>query len=67
LRDIQGRRGISDFKIICDSSNNTADIINTNQFVADIYVKPIHAINFIRLAFVATRDGVSFEEITTTV
>ena len=63
LRNIQGSRGISDFRVVADSSNNTSDVINRNEFIADIAVKPIRSINFIRLNFVSTREGVSFEEI----
>ena len=63
LRDIQGRRGITDFKVVCDTTNNTAQIIDTNQFVGDIYIKPARSINFIQLNFVAVRTGVAFEEI----
>lgn len=63
LRDVQGRRGIIDFQVVCDDSNNTGDIIDRNEFVADIYIKPNKSINFITLNFVATRTGVSFEEV----
>lgn len=63
LRDVQGRRGITDFRVICDETNNTAQIIDTNQFVADIYIKPARSINFIQLNFIATRSGVAFEEV----
>ena len=63
LRDIQGRRGITDFKVVCDTSNNTGDIIDRNEFRADIYIKPTRSINFITLSFVATRTGVSFSEV----
>jgi phage tail sheath protein FI len=63
LRDVQGRRGIYDFRVICDETNNTGEIIDTNQFVADIYIKPARSINFMTLNFVATRTGVSFNEI----
>lgn len=63
LRDIQGRRGITDFRVICDETNNTPDIIDRNEFVGDIYVKPSRSINFIQLNFVATRTGVAFEEV----
>ncbi|NDB82403.1 MAG: hypothetical protein EB127_06630, partial [Alphaproteobacteria bacterium] len=58
-----GRRGITDFRVICDETNNTAQIIDTNQFVADIYIKPARSINFIQLNFIATRSGVAFEEV----
>ena len=63
LRDVQSRRGIQDFRVICDTSNNTAAVIDSNEFVADIYIKPNRSINFIGLTFVATRTGVSFEEV----
>ena len=63
LRDVQGRRGITDFKVICDGTNNTGNIIDTNKFVADIYVKPARSINYITLNFIATRTGVEFSEI----
>lgn len=63
LRDVQGRRGITDFRVICDETNNTAEIIDRNEFVADIFIKPARAINFIQLNFIATRSGVSFEEV----
>jgi len=63
LRDVQGRRGITDFKVVCDGTNNTGAIIDTNKFVADIYIKPARSINFITLNFIATRTGVEFSEI----
>ena len=63
LRDVQSKRGISDYVVVCDETNNTASIIDNNEFVADIYVKPARSINFIGLTFVATRTGVAFEEI----
>lgn len=63
LRDVQGRRGITDFKVVCDSTNNTGDVIDRNEFRADIYVKPARSINFITLNFIATRTGVSFTEL----
>ena len=63
LRDIQSRRGIFDFKVVCDTSNNTPEVIDRNEFIADIYVKPARSINYIFLNFVATRTGVSFEEV----
>ena len=63
LRDVQGRRGITDFKVVCDESNNTGQVIDTNNFVADIFIKPARAINFIQLNFIATRSGISFEEV----
>jgi hypothetical protein len=67
LRDVKAKRGITDFVVICDETNNTPDIIDSNQFKADIYVKPARSINFIGLTFVATRTGVSFEEVIGTV
>jgi hypothetical protein len=63
LRDVQGRRGISDFKVVCDSTNNTPQVIDANQFVGDIYVKPARSINYIQLNFVAVRTGVAFTEV----
>ena len=63
LRDIQGRRGISDFRVVCDETNNTPDIIDTNQFVASVFVKPARSVNFVQLNFVAVRTGVDFEEV----
>lgn len=63
LREVQGRRGITDFKVVCDESNNTGEVIDRNEFVADIFVKPARAINFIQLNFIATRSGISFEEV----
>jgi len=63
LRDVQGRRGIYDFKVVCDETNNSPQVIDTNQFVGDIYVKPARSINFIQLNFVAVRSGVEFSEI----
>ena len=63
LRDVKGRRGIYDFKVVCDESNNTPEVIDTNRFVADIYIKPSRSINFIQLNFIATRTGASFSEI----
>jgi len=63
LRDVQAKRGIQDYVVICDETNNTAAIIDNNEFVADIFIKPARSINFIGLTFVATRTGVSFEEV----
>ena len=63
LRDVQAKRGIQDYVVICDETNNTAAIIDANEFVADIYIKPARSINFIGLNFIATRTGVSFEEV----
>jgi hypothetical protein len=63
LRDVQGRRGLTDFSVVCDDTNNTGDVIDRNEFRADIYIKPARSINFIQLNFVATRSGVSFSEV----
>ena len=63
LRDVQAKRGLIDYLVICDSSNNTPDIIDNNEFRADIFLKPTKSINFITLTFVATRTGVSFSEV----
>lgn len=63
LRDVQGRRGITDYKVVCDETNNTAQVIDTNRFVADIYIKPARSINYISLNFIASRTGISFTEI----
>ena len=63
LRDVQGRRGIFDFRVVCDETNNTPEIIDRNEFVGDIYIKPARSINFIQLNFVAVRTGVEFEEV----
>ena len=63
LRDIQGRRGLTDFSVVCDETNNTAEVIDRNEFIADIFVKPNRSINFIKLNFVATRSGVAFSEV----
>jgi len=63
LRDVQGRRGIYDFRVVCDESNNTPEVIDRNEFVGDIYIKPARSINFIQLNFVAVRTGVSFDEV----
>ncbi len=63
LRDVQGRRGIYDYKVVCDDSNNTAEVVDQNRFVGDIYVKPAKSINYIQLNFVAVRSGIEFSEI----
>ena len=63
LREVQGRRGITDFRVICDETNNTGDVIDRNEFIAEIFVKPARSINFITLQFIATRTGVSFDEV----
>ena len=67
LRDVQAKRGITDFRVVCDETNNTAAVIDNNEFVADIFIKPARSINFIGLTFVATRTGISFEEVIGTV
>lgn len=64
LRDVQAKRGLFDFRVICDESNNTADVVDNNEFRADIFLKPTKSINYVTLTFVATRTGVSFEEVT---
>ena len=63
LRDVKAKRGITDFVVVCDESNNTPDVVDANQFKADIFVKPARSINYIGLTFVATRTGVSFDEV----
>lgn len=63
LRDVKGRRGVTDFQVVCDETNNTGSVIDRNEFVADIYIKPARSINFITLNFIATRTGVDFSEI----
>ena len=64
LREVKGRRGITDFRVVCDESNNTAAVIDRNEFIASIFIKPARSINFITLNFVAVRTGVEFEEVT---
>ena len=63
LRDVQGRRGIFDFRVVADDTNNTGEVIDRNEFIGDIYIKPARSINFITLNFVAVRTGVEFEEV----
>ena len=63
LRDVQGRRGIFDFKVVCDDTNNTGEVIDRNEFIGDIYIKPARSINFIQLNFIAVRTGVDFSEV----
>ena len=63
LRDVQGRRGIFDFRVVCDTTNNTPEVIDRNEFIGDIYIKPARSINFIQLNFIAVRTGVAFEEV----
>jgi hypothetical protein len=64
LRDVQAKRGLYDFRVICDETNNTPDVIDNNEFRADIFLKPTKSINYVTLTFVATRTGISFEEVT---
>lgn len=63
LRDVKGRRGIYDYRVVCDTTNNTPEVIDSNRFVGDIYIKPARSVNYIQLNFVAVRTGVSFSEI----
>jgi hypothetical protein len=63
LRDVQGRRGITDFKVVCDTTNNTGEVIDRNEFIGDIYIKPARAVSFMLLSFVAVRTGVEFSEV----
>ena len=63
LRDVQGRRGIYDFRVVCDGTNNDSQVVDSNQFVADIFIQPAKSINFIQLNFIATRTGIAFEEV----
>ena len=63
LSEVQARRGITDYQVICDTTNNTPSVIDRNEFVAEVYVKPTRSINYITLSFVATRTGVSFSEV----
>jgi len=63
LRDVQGRRGITDFSVVCDESNNTGEVIDRNEFIGDIFIKPARSINFITLNFIAVRTGVEFSEV----
>ena len=63
LRDVQAKRGLIDYLVICDETNNTPDVIDNNEFRADIFLKPAKSINYITLTFVATRTGISFEEV----
>ena len=67
LRDVRAKRGITEFLVVCDETNNTPEVIDANEFKADIFVKPARSINFVGLTFVATRTGVSFSEIVGTV
>ena len=63
LRNIKGRRGITDFRVVCDETNNTADVIDRNEFIASIFIKPARSINYITLNFVGVRTGVDFDEV----
>ena len=67
LRDVQAKRGLYGFLVVCDSTNNTPDVIDNNEFRADIFLKPTKSINYVTLTFVATRTGISFEEVAGTV
>ena len=67
LREIKGRRGITDFRVVADETNNTAEVIDRNEFVASIFIKPARSINYVTLNFVAVRTGVDFEEVVGTV
>ena len=67
LREVKGRRGITDFRVVCDETNNTAEVIDRNEFVASIFIKPARSINYVTLNFVAVRTGVDFEEVVGTV
>ena len=63
LRDVKGRRGIYDFKVVCDETNNTPEVIDRNEFIGDIYIKPARSINFIQLNFIAVGTGIEFNTI----
>ena len=67
LREIQGRRGITDFRVVCDETNNPPSVIDNNSFVASVFVKPARSINYVTLNFVAVRTGVDFEEVVGTI
>ena len=67
LREVKGRRGITDFRVVADATNNTPEVIDRNEFRADIFIKPARSINFVTLNFVAVRTGVDFEEVVGTV
>jgi len=67
LREVQGRRGITDFRVVCDETNNTAAVVDRNEFIASIFIKPARSINYVTLNFVAVRTGVDFEEVVGTV
>ena len=63
LAEVQARRGVTDFLVVCDESNNTPDVIDRNEFVAELFVKPTRSINYITITFTATKTGVSFSEV----
>ena len=63
LRSVQGQRGLTDFRVICDASNNPDAVVNANEFIADIYVRPVSSINFIQLNFISVRGAAAFAEI----
>ena len=67
LREVKGRRGITDFRVVCDATNNTAAVVDRNEFIANIFIKPARSINYVTLNFVAVRSGVDFEEVVGTV
>ena len=67
LREVKGRRGLTDFRVVCDETNNTAEVIDRNEFIASIFIKPARSINYVTLNFVAVRTGVDFEEVVGTV
>jgi phage tail sheath protein FI len=67
LREVKGRRGITDFRVVCDETNNTAAVVDRNEFIASIFIKPARSINYVTLNFVAVRTGVDFEEVVGTV
>ena len=63
MNEVQARRGVTDFLVVCDESNNTADVIDRNEFVAELYIKPTRSINYVTVTFTATKTGVSFSEV----
>ena len=67
LREVKGRRGITDFKVVADETNNTAEVVDRNEFIANIFIKPARSINYVTLNFVAVRTGVDFTEVVGTV
>jgi hypothetical protein len=64
MAEVQAKRGVTDYLVVCDETNNTPDVIDRNEFVADLYLKPARSINYITITFVATKTGVSFQEVT---